>query len=134
MAGALAAPGPWEVLKEIPSGLGDMGREAAIRKTADHLLIEAGAREAFQAAARQSVLDMEQARALRSREVSALGVVSPSVGDEFRRSTERYAAAREGALGRLEPYLSQTPASQEFRQEFDSWMGLVAAKGQGANR
>jgi hypothetical protein len=111
-----------------------MGRDVAIQKTADHLSIEAGLRTTFQAAARQSVLDMEQARALRSREVSALGVVSTSVGEEFRRSTERYAAAREGALGRVEPYLGQSPASQEFRQEFDAWAGLVAAKGQGANR
>jgi GAF domain-containing protein len=121
-------------LKEIPSGLGDMGREAAIRKTADHLSIEAGSRPAFLAAARQSVKDMDEARALRSREVSALGVVCPAVGEEFRRSTERYTAAREGALGRLEPYLAQTSACQDFRQEFDSWAGIVAAKGQGAKR
>ncbi|HEV3028255.1 MAG TPA: hypothetical protein VG457_11820, partial [Planctomycetota bacterium] len=121
MAGALAAPGPWEYLKEIPSGLGDMGREAAIRKTAEHLSIDAGSRPAFLAAARQSVTDMDEARALRSREVSALGVISPSVGDEFRRSTDRYVAAREGALGRIEPYLGQSPACQEFRQGFDSW-------------
>ena len=134
MGAALGAPGPWEYLKGIPSGLGDMGREAAIRKTADYLSIEAGSRTAFLAAARQSVKDMDEARALRSREVSALGVVSPSVGDEFRRSTERYAAAREGALGRLEPYLGQTPACQDFRQGFDSWAGLVAGKAQGHNR
>ncbi|HVR83593.1 MAG TPA: hypothetical protein VMU54_04730 [Planctomycetota bacterium] len=114
--------------------MGDMGREAAIRTTADHLSIEAGSRPAFLAAARQSVLDMDEARALRSREVSALGVVSPAVGVEFRRSTERYAAAREGALGRIEPYLGQTPACQSFRQDFDSWAGLVAAMAQGRNR
>jgi hypothetical protein len=111
-----------------------MGREAAIRKTAEHLSIDAGSRTAFLAAARQSVKDMDEARALRSREVSALGVVSPSVGDEFRRSTERYAAAREGALGRIEPYLGQTPACQDFRQDFDSWAGLVAAKAEVRNR
>jgi hypothetical protein len=77
---------------------------------------------------------MDEARALRSREVSALGVASPAVGEELRRSTERYAAAREGALARMEPYLGQTPACQEFRQEFDSWAGLVAAKAQVGNR
>jgi hypothetical protein len=114
--------------------MGDMGREAAIRKTAEHLSIEPGSRPAFQAAARQSVQDMEQARALRSREVSALGVVSPAVGEEFRRSTEHYAAAREGALGRMEPYLGQSPACQEFRQGFDSWAGLVTAKSKVPNR
>jgi hypothetical protein len=114
--------------------MGDMGRDAAIHKTADHLSIEVGSRTAFQAAARQSVLDMEQARVLRCREVSALGMVSPSVGDEFRRSIERYAAAREGALGRIEPYLGQTPACQEFRQDFDSWAGLVAVKAEVRNR
>jgi hypothetical protein len=111
-----------------------MGREAAIQRTAEHLSIEAGSRTAFQAAARQSVKDMDEARALRSREVSALGVVSPAVGEELRRSGERYAAAREGALSRIEPYLGQTPACQEFREGFDSWAGLVAAKGQGATR
>lgn len=106
-----------------------MGREAALRKTAEHLSIDPASRPAFFDAARQSVLDMEQARALRSREVSALGVVSPSVGNELRSSTERYAAAREGALGRVEPYLGQSPASQNFRLEFDAWAALVVSKG-----
>lgn len=130
----LEARDPAEYLKGIPPGLGDRGRDAALRTTAEHLLIEAGARPAFQAAARQSVQDLEHARVLRSREVSALGEISPSVGDEWRRSQERYAAAREAALGRLEPYLGQSPAAQEFRQEFDSWAALVVSKGQKVNR
>jgi hypothetical protein len=106
MAGALAAPGPWEYLKEIPSGLGDMGREAAIRKTVEHLSIDAGSRTAFQAAARQSVKDMEQARALRSGEVSALGVVSPAVGEEFR---AKGGARSDGAVSRPDSRLSGIP-------------------------
>jgi hypothetical protein len=111
-----------------------MGREAAIRKTAEHLSIEEGASSAFLDAARQSVLDMEQARVLRSREVSALGVISPAVGNELRSSGERYSSARQAALGRVEPYLGQSPSCQEFRQQFDSWAALVESKGQGPRR
>lgn len=129
LEGALGARDSWEFLRGIPPGVGEMGREAALRKTAEHLSIDPASRPAFFDAARQSVLDMEQARALRSREVSALGVVSPSVGNELRSSTERYAAAREGALGRVEPYLGQSPASQNFRLEFDAWAALVVSKG-----
>jgi hypothetical protein len=111
--------------------LGEAGREEAIRRTAEHLSIEPQLRVAFEVMARQSALEMEQAMAVRGVEVSALGVVSPSVRNELVVSTQRYAAARQGALDRIEPYLGQTPACQDFRQEFDSWAGLVAAKAQG---
>jgi hypothetical protein len=92
----MRAPGPWEYLKEIPSGLGDMGREAAIRKTADYLSIEAGSRPAFLAAARQSVKDMEQAQVKRWQGGAVeAGVV---LNGGFQRTTPRLCSLN-GGLG-----------------------------------
>jgi hypothetical protein len=123
-------------LQGISGGQGEAAGQEAIRRTAVHLSIDPVRVSEFQAAARQSVLEMEQALDVRKRELSssshAPGGSVPS--EQERLSQERYASARAKALERLERFLVQDPVHREFRWEFDSWASMVAQKAQVANR
>lgn len=125
--------GRWDhmrFLDAVHAGQGEAGRQEAIRLTATRLSIDAGRISEFEEAARQSVLEMQQALELRERELATLppAQVASSQSEPERQSEERYAAARAKALERLEKFLAQNTAHQEFRWEFDSWASLVAKK------
>jgi len=128
--------GHMSYLQGISAGLGEPGCQEAIRRTAAHLSIDAARVSEFQVAARQSVLEMEQALEARKKEVSTLApaVGSSVLSEQERLSAERYAAARSKALDRLEGFLAQSPVHQEFRWSFDSWASMVANKTRGQDR
>jgi hypothetical protein len=123
-------------LQGISAGEGEPGCHEAIRRTAAHLSIDAARVSEFEVAARQSVLEMEQALEARKKELStappAEGSSVPS--EQERLSAERYSAARSKALDRLEGFLAQSPVHQEFRWSFDSWASMVANKTRGLDR
>jgi len=117
-------------LQGISGGQGEAGGQEAIRRTAAHLSIDAARVSEFEIAARESVLEMEQALDVRKRELSASlpGGGSSGPSEQERLSQERYAAARAKALERLDRFLAQNSVHQEFRWEFDSWASMVAQK------
>jgi hypothetical protein len=123
-------------LQGISAGQGEPGCQEAIRRTAAHLSIDAARVSEFEVAARQSVLEMEQALEARKKEVSTLPPAEGSsvLTEQERLSAERYAAARSKALDRLEGFLAQSPVHQEFRWSFDSWASMVANKTRGQDR
>jgi hypothetical protein len=124
-------------LDAVAPGQGEATLQEAIRRTAHQLEVEPDSRAAFEEAARESVLEMEQALAVRERELACLvprGDGRLEESEASRRSAERYAAARERALLRIEKFLGEGPNPQAFRWGFDSWASLVAAKARGAGR
>lgn len=121
----------WGYLRRVPSGAGEAGREQAIRATADYLSVEGASLPAFLEAARVSSLELGQALTAREAELKALGPPGDSSsgnGEGARQSEQRYATARERALGRMEPYLGHSPRDEDFRWGFDSWASTVAGK------
>jgi hypothetical protein len=131
--------GHWDnmrYLQGISAGQGEAGGQEAIRRTAAHLLIDAARVSEFEAAARESVLEMEQALEVRKRELCTSKPAEGSSGlsEQERLSQERYRAARTKALDRLERFLAQSTVHQEFRWAFDSWASMVATKTRGENR
>jgi hypothetical protein len=130
-------PGPpggaWDhlaYLKRVPPGRGEAGCREAIRLTADRLRIQPARQAEFEQAARQSVFEMEQALVRRDQDLSSLapveGIAVPDVSQTL--SEQRYLEARSKALERLEPFLTRSPAHQDFRWAFDSWASMVASK------
>jgi hypothetical protein len=131
--------GHWDhmsYLQGISAGQGEAGCQEAIRRTSAHLSIDATRVSDFQVAARQSVLEMEQALEVRKRELSTAPPAEGSsvLSEQDRLSEGRYAAARSKALDRLEGFLTQCPVHQEFRWAFDSWASMVANKTRGEDR
>jgi hypothetical protein len=131
--------GHWDhlrYLQGISAGQGEAGCQEAIRRTAAYLSIDAARVSEFGAAARQAVLEMEQALEVRKAELSTSTPAGGSsvVGEQARRSEERYAGARAKALDRLESFLAQSTVHQEFRWAFDSWASMVANKTRGEDR
>lgn len=123
-------------LKGVSAGQGEAGRQEALHRTATYLSIDAARVSEFEDAARQSVIEMEQALDVRKGELST--PVPPGgsavAGEQERLSQERYAAARSKALDRLERFLAQSTVHQEFRWSFDSWASMVANKTRGLDQ
>ena len=123
-------------LQGISAGQGEAGCQEAIRRTAAHLSIDATRVSDFEVAARQSILEMEQALEVRKRELSTTSTVEGSSvqSEQERLSQERYAAARSKALDRLKGFLAQSPVHLDFCWAFDSWASTVANKTRGDDR
>lgn len=129
--------GPLGYLRDISQTSGEAGRKDVIRRTAEHLGVPEGSREDFEKAATLALSEMKNAAQLQYEEAQALGLLTPGSrkaipSEASQQLQERYAARRAGALGRLEPYLGDSPAGVEFRANFEGWVATVRWKGQGS--
>ena len=96
-----------------------------LRRTAETLKIREA--EAFTVAAQEAVAILQRARSKRQQELS---VASPEVQVSID-SDLAYEAERQAALDRLEPFLDQSEAHRQFRENLETWAATVWARSQG---
>lgn len=126
----------WEQLSSLKGGSGDR-RQEAIQAIAAYLSVAPTSRIAFEEAALQSILDIDQAVAVRLQELSTptpTGVSREVERTLSRDSDARFDAARRRALERMEPFLNRSGSHQEFRREFDTWAATLSAASRGIYR
>jgi len=99
-----------------------------VRRTADELHITH--RDEFAVAAQEVVLRLHRAQARRQHELS---VASPDVQVSID-SDVTYEQERQAALERLEPFLDQSGAHQEFRENLETWAATTWTRSQGIYR
>jgi hypothetical protein len=100
-----------------------------LRRTADTLHLSSQA-AAFTVAAQDAVAQLHRAHVRRQEDWS---VPSPEVQVSID-SDVTYESERQAALDRLEPFLDQSPAHREFRDNFETWAATVWARSQGYGR
>lgn len=128
--------GLWSRLSSANEGSGDP-QQKAIRATAAYLGVEGASLAAFDAAARQSIQELELAVTVRQQELLAPvpeGLTRQGQIELSRLSDARYDAARRRALGWMEPYLNRSSGHQEFRRDFDTWATTLSTTARGGGR